>query len=376
MSPPSPDEMVLALATHERSGEWIAALRAGLFDVESPERAAAVERGLGESAVSDGDHDTAWGNIRTLLVAGARTVEARQVLAALAAIAARGDMPSAPETERARARDLLALTAHHRVDALAMADAALGPAAGALWAALTELVPQLPPSEALVALVALRRSTHLEARAALASLQAKLDDPLVVAMFGPSSATGALQGELLSAPPGPVAHVLLTITGISFLLGVGRAFCRFALAYRRPAELKLSERGLEVSSHTELLGKVLRRHALVVPLSNLAQISREVRFARAGLFAGLFALALGTYVGMGLVVDGARVPGTSPSLLGIGLLIILLGIGLDFGLSFLANGARGRCQIVVQPRKGRRLCVGRLEPSAADAMLLAVAKAS
>lgn len=151
---------------------------------------------------------------------------------------------------------------------------------------------------------------------------------------------------------------------------------RFALAYRRPARVRLGDRGLEIEHRTELLGRVLRDRESLVPLQNLARVTREVRYPRVGMYAGLMSLVIGSYLGLGLLVDGVRVPGGSPPLLGLGLLLIALGIGIDFALTTLSDGVRGRCRLVVVPKKGRRVCVGQLDPRQADRMLNALAERS
>jgi len=119
---------------------------------------------------------------------------------------------------------------------------------------------------------------------------------------------------------------------------------------------------------------VLRERVTVVPLANLSRVTREVRYARAGLYAGLGALALGTYFGTGLFVDAVRVPGGSAPLIGVALLFIVLGLAVDFVFSSAADSARGRCRVVVVPLKGRVLCVGAVDPARADALLAAVAE--
>ena len=149
-------------------------------------------------------------------------------------------------------------------------------------------------------------------------------------------------------------------------------------AYRRPATLRLCVNGLELNHRTELMGKVLRERAVVVPLSNLARVTREVRYARAGLYAGLIALVLGTYYGTGYFVYGLQVSGglDRAQLVGMAVLFIVLGLGLDFVLSHVTDGVRGRCRVVVVQRKGRPLCVGALDPTRTDAMLASIAEAA
>lgn len=183
-----------------------------------------------------------------------------------------------------------------------------------------------------------------------------------------------LSGELTGAPRGAVATVLLALSGVALVRAVAGIVGRVALGYRSPAEVRLSDRGLEVSHRAELLGRVLSESQTLVPLSNLSSITREVRYARLGLYSGLLALVLGTYVGAGLLVDGVRVPGGSPSLLGLGLGVIALGIVLDFALSTLVDRAGGTCRVVITPRHGRRLCIRGLDPALADRVLANLAE--
>jgi hypothetical protein len=183
-----------------------------------------------------------------------------------------------------------------------------------------------------------------------------------------------LAGELTSAPGGAVMSTLLLVSGVALVRGAAQLAGKLALAYRRPAELCLTERGLEISHRTELLGRVLRDTATLIPLQNLASITREVRYARLGLYVGLGALVLGTYVGTGLLADGVRVPGGSPSLLGLGLAAIGLGALVDFVLAVVIDAVRKTCRVVVTPYHGRSLCIQGLDPAETDRVLARVAE--
>jgi hypothetical protein len=200
-------------------------------------------------------------------------------------------------------------------------------------------------------------------------MAAPADGAADVSSKSPTESVARLSGELTSAPKGPFVSALFVLSGFSLLRGACRLAGRLAFAYRRPAELRLSRRGVEIKHRTELLGRVLRDRETVIPLSNVASISREIRFARLGLYSGLFALAVGTYVGAGLVVDGARVPGGSPSLLGFGLLAIVLGIVLDYGLAVAWDVVKQTCRLVVTPQRGPALCIQGLDPQETDRVL-------
>jgi len=161
----------------------------------------------------------------------------------------------------------------------------------------------------------------------------------------------------------------MALTGVSLVRGTLRLAGRVAFAYRKPAELRLSDRGVEITHRTELLGRVLKDAETVIPLANVASISREVRYARLGLYAGLFALVLGTYIGAGLLIDGTRVPGGSPSLLGFGLIAIALGIVLDYAFAVLWDVVRQTCRLIVVPQRGPAVCIQGLDPSETDRVL-------
>lgn len=184
----------------------------------------------------------------------------------------------------------------------------------------------------------------------------------------------SFDGEMAAAPRGPVLTAVLAVTGLLFVMEIGRLVARYVLVLRRPTEVRLTTSGLEVRGRTLLVGKLLREHATVIPREGLVRVTREIRYPNLAMYAGLIALALGSYVGVGLVVDGVRA--ASPSMLGTGLLLALLGLGLDFVLSTLVPGLEGKSRVVMVPRRGPVLCVTVQSPARADALLDKLAKAS
>jgi hypothetical protein len=184
----------------------------------------------------------------------------------------------------------------------------------------------------------------------------------------PAATMTPVVGELAPAPRGPVATGLLAFTGILFVVNAARLLGRWVLAYRRPAEMTLSEDGgVRVHWRTELLGRTLRDRSVVVPRTGLARATRDVRYPSIALYAGLLALAVGSWVGVAAFVDGVRA--ASPSLLAWGLAIVALGLAIDFALSSLAPGARGRCRLLLVPRDGNGLCIAGVDTARADAVL-------
>jgi hypothetical protein len=151
----------------------------------------------------------------------------------------------------------------------------------------------------------------------------------------------------------------------------GRLLARLVLAFRQPAEVQVTEGGIVIHTRTEMLGRTLHDRENVIPRAGLVRATRDVRFPSLALYAGLVALALGSYVGVGLIVDGVRA--ASASMFGAGALIALLGLGLDFALASLIPGTTGRCRIIFVPRRGKIFCISEVTPSEADKLLAALA---
>lgn len=339
------------------------------------ERRADVAFPVGE--LDPATSSTPLGNLGDALARGPTSPGEAALVGALLALSLDSAVLVDAAPRRELAASLVWLAARTRVDALPYLDAALGDAADAVWRDVAELISQpggVDKGERLVALSALQTSTSSAAQPLGRDLAERAPDSALRRASSISSPMAALAGELVAAPFGVAGTVISTLSGFALVRAAARLVGRLAFAYRRPASLSLDPRGLEVEHRTELLGRVLGRRTLVVPFTNLAAVAREVRYARLGLYAGLVALVVGTYVGVGLLVDGARVPGGSPSLLGMGIAAVGVGIVLDFGLSVAFDAARHTVRIVITPRRGARLCIGGLDPAGADQLLHALAR--
>ncbi len=172
---------------------------------------------------------------------------------------------------------------------------------------------------------------------------------------------------MVAPPRGPVALFLLGVTGILLYLHGARLLARLTLRYRRPAELRITARGVTLKTHTEVLGRILKEREVVVPVESILRAAREVRYPRLGLYAGLVSLAVGSFFGVARVIDGLRTG--APELIAIGALFVVAGVGLDFLLEGAGSGLRGKCRVVVVPRQGPGFAVGEVEPALAAAAL-------
>lgn len=327
------------------------------------------------------DHaDTPFGNVLEVLRRGPEDAAERALAAALWAHAIAESPRSKAEDEDVLAGDLLWLATHTAYDATSLLDRALGDDADGMWEAIAARVARIDQgkggalgrAEALVGAAALASSPAPRAKTLAGELARDPKDPVLARLLSPSAEARAakevrLEGELISAPRGPVVTALLALTGVLFLVHAVRLLARLALAYRRPAVVSFGDAGVRLETRTEMLGRTLREREHVIVRAGLVRVVREVRYPRLAFYAGLLALALGSYVGVRAFVDGVR--SASPSLLLVGLLIVIAGIAADFVLGSLLPGTRGRCRIALVPRAGGVLCVGDVDAKRADAAL-------
>ena len=124
---------------------------------------------------------------------------------------------------------------------------------------------------------------------------------------------------------------------------------------------------ITVTTELTIVGKSLRKREHVIPVWALAHGLREVRYPGLPLYAGLIALALGTYFGASLATDGVRVG--SPSLLGVGAAIIGLGVVVDLVFARLIPAGKGTHHVIFVPRRGRKIALAVADVDAADRAL-------
>jgi hypothetical protein len=372
-----------ALSQHPRLADLAAMARASMAEATETRRAERRPERVAERATElklpREEASTPFGNVLDVLERGPEDDAERALACALAGHVVALHPPKDREDEDKIASDLLWLATHTPFDATGLLDRALGDRATNLWDALADRIrridqgklPSLGRGEALVAAVALASSRTKGAARQASALATEVRDRRLGRVLGGGIGGEPVEpvvGEMASPPRGPVATALLAMTGLLFLGHAVRLLGRVALAYKKPAEVTLSDDGgVRVRWRVELLGKTLRDRDVLVPRSGLVRATREVRYPRLALYAGLLALAVGSYVGVSAFVDGVRA--ASPSLLASGLVIVALGLGLDFVLSSVAPGATGRCRLLLVPRDGARLCVAGVDPRRADAVL-------
>jgi hypothetical protein len=380
-----------ALSQHPRVADLAAITRSLMTAAAQVKRAELrpehVAKLAAEMRLSRADAVTPFGNALDVLQRGPEDDAERALACGLAAHVVAMYPPKDGDEEGRLANDLLWLATHTHFDATALLDLALGDAAGVLWKAIAERIrridqgalPAFGRGEALVGGVALASSRAPAAAKQAAALAAEVRDSKLARVLGVRSPAGEpiepILGEMSPAPCGPVTTALLAVTGVLLVLHAARLFGRIALAYRKPAQVVVLDDGgaggVRVRWRVEMLGRTLRDRDVVVPRAALMRATREVRYPRLALYAGLLSLAVGSYVGVSAFVDGVRA--ASPSLLLFGIVVVALGLALDFALSSLAPTARGRCRLLLVPRNGAKLCVAGVDMERADAALTRLA---
>jgi len=287
------------------------------------------------------------------------------------------------------------LSAHSYLDGLSSLDRELSAEdAERMWTALAAAVRKVDQrgapagrAEALAAASALAASESDSARAIARALGRDLSDPLLRGVFsgagapassggGSSAPTGStsLRGNMVLAPLGPLALVLWCASGLIVLRYAFRFVTNVLLRCKRPAELRVAASGVTVDAQLDVMGRTVRKKQTLIPLEGLARAERQVRYPRLPLYAGLLALAVGSYVGVMLVTDAVRAG--SPQLLAFGALVFGVGVACDLVFSSLWRSRPGRYVLVFVPRKGRVLALETEDERAADAALARLAAAA
>ena len=315
-------------------------------------------------------------------------LRARRVVALLLARGINLELPTDDTAAARLSQQLCWLAAHTWIDVLcALAEGLDEPTGAWAWNALAGLIRHADRrgtpngrAEALAAVALLSASSHPAAKDGLGSLEGQLRDGLLIAALPRNETTSStadnaeaadddeaahddeaaasatsLTGELVPAPLGPIALVLWTVTGLIVVRHLFRFIANVILRCKRPTQITVVNEGVTVAAKLDVLGRTLRCRQTHIPIANLAQVVREVRYPRIALYAGLLTLALGTYLGTLLIADGGRAG--SPSLLALGAAIFGAGVALDLIFANLLLGGRRKHRLLFVPRKGRVVAI-------------------
>lgn len=157
-----------------------------------------------------------------------------------------------------------------------------------------------------------------------------------------------LSGEVRRLPARTFLRLLEAVTLILALRGLLALFLRYALHFRRHAELR-AERGLlQLHVSTSVLGKTVARAEHVFVIQQLGELALEEHGEPPAFYAGLVALGLGTALGGWTLQLGLGVG--APSMLIAAALCLGLGVAADFlvGSGRRATAWSGSPQLLVR----------------------------
>jgi hypothetical protein len=322
------------------------------------------------SVIANQDAVTELGNPIEILDRGAETEPEWSLLGAAVSLhVARSLGASATEETERLLSQCTWLATETACNPWLFLEACLQPSQAPLWQAIGDHVLAQSHASQVVLATSLIGARSPDALQVKQRWLLAASSPTVTALLELGTPSSRVRGQLQAAPRSGMLLVLQFLTGYLLVRSLVRVLGRTLLRARSDAELTLSPRGLELLHQPSLMGVPLRERRTWIPLDQLLRVSQETRYHSAALYAGLLGLGAGTYWGSELFWDGLRVPGLSPTLLGWGLLLLLLGLVTDFGLSYVARRQRGQVRLLIVQRRGRTIAMGCLEPDTARKLL-------
>ncbi len=377
---PTPAQLLEVLRSHPQSVEVcarVAAVAIAAAEQRRPEWLDSSEVPELDTAVipsvDPGSAETPFGNPLIILDRGAQTASEWLLLAGCLALYVGRTWIA--EQSGPEAIDALAwLAAQTPCNAWLFIDGTLSPeASDAFWELAAERVSNRGVGTQWPAIVGVMHDASGGALRFKRRLLNESQHPTLLQLVENSSPLEALCGEATAAPPRPWWLVLQALTGWLLLRSLWHAIIRYGLGFRRTAQLNVDAGSVQLRERRSLLGREISDRVRTLPLAELSLLTRQTRYQGWGLYLGLFCLGVGTYVGSGMAVDAVRVSGGSPTLLGFGLGIVLLGIVLDFLSTAATSFRKGKTRVFVELRSGRRFGLSRVDRASADAWLEAVA---
>ena len=389
-------EKLLEELERNQKGEALARLVYTLAASAFDEGRASLEEGLADAAarlgVDEVSAETSFGNVLRALKKGPQASAPERAL--VGALLARGvalarmGSPEAkmPDADRRIAECVLFAASSTVADALPVLDILArapdtGASLGGVFAALGDLIVKhdegagstLSRGSAIVGALALGEATSAPASDARDRLVTTLRDPRLKALLSKRSDAApsrpiVLVGEVVSKPVHPVVLIALTVTLLLPFVAIAKVIGRYALRLQRPAELRITETGVTVTSRTELLGKTLREGDLHIPRGALSRASRIVRYPRLASYVGIAALLVGSYIGFRIAFDGLKA--ASPEFLGIGVGVLCLSLAVDYVLARLPTRRKGQCELFLEARTGSSVAMRVGDQALADSALL------
>jgi len=163
------------------------------------------------------------------------------------------------------------------------------------------------------------------------------------------SAVCTIHGHVGRFPGGPVSSLLRWLSGVALIASAVRLVLA-SFGVRREVEVELGDLGLRVRRRTHLLGRVVRTADEVHPLRVLRHARRATRYPGIHLVMGAFCFALGVVLGGVFSYDAMRLGDRSLAMIGV--VLLLVGAGVDLLFEVLVPAGRGRVALELDLGRG------------------------
>ena len=149
-----------------------------------------------------------------------------------------------------------------------------------------------------------------------------------------------------------IGRAILALTLITPITVLTETVARVFLGYRCRGKLDVKDGSLNLVLIRSLLGRAFRTETYSFSGPSVSMVSLRTSGPSPTLMAGFGALTLGSYFGAGLFRAGVLAPDSSPALLGLAVLALGAGGGLDYLLTTHGDGSTA-CVLEVHPTSGR-----------------------
>lgn len=176
--------------------------------------------------------------------------------------------------------------------------------------------------------------------------------------------------ELDGYARGFTARLLSSLVGWGALRGLVRTVGGWIFSFRRPATLSLEGESLRLVGHSEVLGRTLRTWDIRMPVRELVELKKEVRYPSAPAALSIAGLLVGTLLGAKRVFEGVGARWFAVIAIGVGM--ILAGVATELVLRALWPGVTGRTRLSIRSKDSRALELTHVDSDEADRMLDAI----
>lgn len=323
------------------------------------------------SVIAREDAQTSLGNLLEILDRGATTAPEWQLLSAAVALHVARTLDGSAADQHALLDQCTWLATVTACNPWLFLDACLQPSQSRLWDAIDEHFLAQPVAAKLVLAASLTAASSPDAVRVKQRWLYAVENPTLLLVLQAGTPSAPLLGRQIARARGPVWRFFEVVTGYALLRALGRVVFNVLLLGRRDVELVLSPFGMELTRRLRLLGVPIRERRDYIAFNEVRTVRVLRRWQGVGTYVGLAALALGTYFGSSLFWDGMRLPGTSPTLLGWGLVAVTLGVLLDLlferGLALL--GKRKTTQLEVHFGRRRVVAFAGVDTGKADGVI-------